>query len=142
MINRETIKRILVAFAILIVAMVVVGYSYHASHGIIAGPSISITSPQAGETAFATSTVLIEGVALRVQSITLNGRSITIDESGNFSETVLLSPGYNVETLQGIDKFGHVATNQLQLVYTPAYSSQHLGTISMGVIALIPRCSL
>jgi hypothetical protein len=119
MITRETIKRLLVVLAIVIVAGVIIGYSYYASHGIIEGPTIVVTSPSADKTAFASSTVVIEGIATRTQSISLNGRPILIDEAGNFSETVILSPGYNVETLQGSDKFGHSTSVTLQLVYTP-----------------------
>ena len=117
-INREIIKRLLVILAIVIVAVIIIAYSYHASRGIITGPTIVITSPSAGETAFSTSTVSIKGVATRAQSISLNGRPILIDENGNFLESVVLSPGYNVETLQGIDKFGHATTASLQLIYT------------------------
>ena len=118
-INREIIKRTLAILTIAVVATVIIGYSYHASHGIITGPTITITSPGASETSFSSSTVTIKGVAARTQSISLNGRPILIDEAGNFLETVILSPGYNVETLQGIDKFGHATTASLELIYKP-----------------------
>ena len=118
-INRETIKRVLVITSVIIVAIVIIAYSYHASKGIIVGPTIVITSPSVDETSFSSSTVEIKGIATRTQSISLNGRAILIDESGNFLETVILSPGYNVETLQGIDKFSHATTASLQLIYKP-----------------------
>jgi hypothetical protein len=117
--NRETIKRLLVVVVIVAIAGVIVAYSYYASHGIIEGPTIVVTSPAAGETSFATSSVTIKGVATRTQSITLNGRPILIDQAGNFLETIILFPGYNVETLSGVDKFGHTTTVSLPLVYTP-----------------------
>ncbi len=118
-INRETIKRFLIVFSILVVAGVIVAYASYASHGIIEGPNIVITSPDTGETAFSSSTVMIRGIATRTQSITLNGRPILIDEAGNFAEVITLSKGYNIETLTGTDKFGHATSASLQLMYSP-----------------------
>jgi hypothetical protein len=117
--NRETIKKSLVVSAVVMVIVIIAGYSYYASHSIINGPTITLSSPLDSQIDFSTTTVKIEGIALRTQSITLNGRPIVVDESGNFSEIVLLSPGYNVETLIGTDKFGQSTTISRELIYNP-----------------------
>lgn len=80
------------------------------------GPEIIIFEPRNGST-IATSTVLIRGQALRIQDISLNNRPILIDEQGNFSETLLLFPGYNVSLISAQDKFDRTIEYKLELVY-------------------------
>ena len=120
--TRDTTKRILTYGAIFIVLMIVVWYSYIAFRGLVEGPSIVISAPT--ETSFSSSSVMVIGQATRVNSLTLNGQSIVVDENGNFKEPVLLFPGYNVETIQGQDRFGKVVTIQLPMVYN-AESTSH-----------------
>ncbi len=51
--------------------------------------------------------VQITGNAKNALKITLNGREISLDQSGNWSETIVLLPGYNVVDIYARDKFGH-----------------------------------
>jgi hypothetical protein len=113
--NRETTKKILVWALILLIAAVIIGYALYASHGFIKGPDIIVSTPK--ETSFSTSTVMISGTAIRAKTLTLNGKVIFVDEKGNFSETLLLSPGYNVETIEAQDKFGRIKKVTLPITY-------------------------
>jgi hypothetical protein len=115
MFNRETTKKVLVWLGISLVALIILGYATYASHGFIKGPTVSILQPK--ESIFSTSTVSIVGKADRIKTLNLNGRAIFIDEQGNFTETVLLSPGYNVETIEARDKFGRVQYTLLPMTY-------------------------
>jgi hypothetical protein len=114
--NRGTTQKIFIAAVIVIITAGLLYFIYRTSRAYISGPSITITAP-ADYAAFSTSTTTIAGIAERVQDITLDGRSITIDDKGNFSETILLMPGYNIETLAAHDQFGHVTQKRLELVY-------------------------
>src|SRR4051812_33151329 len=82
-----------------------IGYSIFQAHKIISGPQIALASPQNGETTHK-SDVDISGIAKNISFISLNDRPIYIDESGNFTEKLLLYPGYNIIKLQARDKFG------------------------------------
>lgn len=123
--TRDTTKRAIAIGTIILVVVVIVGYAYIASHSFISGPSITVTDI-AGTAApapikgviygsFATSTVTVTGVAKRIQSISLNGSPIQIDENGNFSRIIALFPGFNAETFSGKDAFGHVTSVELDL---------------------------
>ena len=116
MINREGTKKILKFTIITFIVLIVVGYSLFASHSLISGPEIIITEPQNGVT-IATSSVIVKGIASRIQDITLNGRPVFIDEKGNFTETILLFPGYNVSLFSAKDKFNRTTEYKLELVY-------------------------
>ena len=123
--NRETIKRTITIGSIILVVLIIVAYAYIASRNLLNGPSIVVTTiNDAPATApvngviygsFATSTVTVNGVAERIQSISLNGSPMVIDQAGNFSQTIALFPGFNAETFTGKDAFGHTTTIELDL---------------------------
>ena|SRR3989344_3939176 len=108
-------KTIKTSLFILVIG-IIIGYTYFAFRGYIHGPEIIIYEPINGST-ISTSTVVIRGQALRIQDIVLNGRPIFIDEKGNFDETLLLFPGYNVSLIKATDKFGRIIEHKLELVY-------------------------
>ncbi|HEY4494628.1 MAG TPA: hypothetical protein VJC02_00825 [Candidatus Paceibacterota bacterium] len=114
--NRQGIRKILKIFIFGLFLFVIVGYAIFASHDFILGPTISISEPKNGDIFYEPS-VTIKGVAKRIRVITLNDREFTIDEEGNFKETVLLSPGYNIFKLFLEDKFGRSREYRLELIY-------------------------
>jgi hypothetical protein len=116
MITRYGIHRLLKIGLFTLVILIVLGYGLFATHDFIIGPTISLSEPQNGST-FTQPDVWIKGQVLRIQDITLNGRSITIDDKGNFSEAVLLAPGYNIFQLVAKDKFGRNRDVRLELIY-------------------------
>jgi len=59
----------------------------------------------------------ITGNAINAINLTLNGREISIDENGNFNETIALLSGYNIINIKAQDKFGYVDEKNYKLVY-------------------------
>jgi hypothetical protein len=116
-------KRVLNLSIVLVCFLLVIGYALFAFRDIARGPSITISEPTNGST-FSTSTVKILGTALRTQYIALNGRPILMDQQGNFSEIVVLSPGYNVNTFEVRDKFGKTEYKTLENVFLTASSTK------------------
>lgn len=106
------IKTLFIAFFVLII----VGYGIFQSKKIISGPKIVINSPTSGQT-LNKSDIDISGVATNISAISLNDRPIFIDESGKFSEKLMLYPGYNIIKLRAEDKFGSKVEKDLELVY-------------------------
>jgi hypothetical protein len=106
------LKTLLIAFFVLLL----VGYGLFQSKKIISGPQIEITSPISGSTSTISKTE-ITGIAKNISSISLNDRPIFIDEAGNFSEKLMLYPGYNIIKIRASDKFGSSVEKDLELVY-------------------------
>jgi hypothetical protein len=52
-----------------------------------------------------------------IQNITLNNKPLLIDKDGNFTETLLLFPGYNVSVISANDKFKRTTEYKMELVY-------------------------
>ncbi len=115
--NRGTNQKLFTAIIVAVIAGGLLYFIYKTFQAYFSGPNITVTEP-ADYSAFSTSTATIVGTAQRVQDITLDGRSIIIDNKGNFSEIILLVPGYNIETLAAHDQFGHMTQKRLELVYT------------------------
>lgn len=56
--------------------------------------------------------IIIEGLARNVVSVTLNGRAISVDETGVFRESLVLENGYSVMTIEAKDRYGR--TNRIE----------------------------
>ena len=59
----------------------------------------------------------ITGQAKNAVKISLDGREISVDQNGNFDETISLSLGYNIVEIIAQDKFGNVDKKDYQLIY-------------------------
>jgi hypothetical protein len=110
--GKMIIKTLFITFFVLII----IGYGIFQSQKIIGGPKISVSSPTSGQV-ITQSDINIAGVATNISAISLNDRPIFIDESGKFSEKLMLYPGYNIIKLRAEDKFGSKVEKYLELVY-------------------------
>ncbi len=114
--NRDETKRIIKISILVLVIGTVVLYSFFSFRDYLAGPEIVITYPENGST-ISTSTVTIQGQAIHIRDIELNNRPILLDKQGNFTNTILLHPGYNVSIISAKDKFNRTTEYKLELVY-------------------------
>ena len=110
------IKTILKITIILITTFIIAGYSYYRTKDFIEGPVVTINYPSDGETIYSP-VVEITGTAKNISYITLDDRQIYTDESGNFSEKLLLYPGYNIISIKVRDKFDRQKEKVLEVVY-------------------------
>jgi len=83
---------------------------------LLRGPQIFVEGLKNGENhgpiAF------ISGKTIGTKELTLNNNAITLDEEGNFSDTLLLSAGYNIISLHAKDGFGRERTETYQITAT------------------------
>jgi hypothetical protein len=100
---------------ICLIALLIFGYSAFQAKKIIEGPQISIVSPANGATVH-DSLIYVTGIAKNIKEITVNDRTIYIDEQGNFKEKMLLYPGYNIIKLEAKDKFGKEKNKKIDIV--------------------------
>jgi hypothetical protein len=106
--------RLLRALIILFVIIVVLGYAIWRSENYVRGPEINIFVP-VDNYATTTSTIVIEGQVERVNSLYLNGKSVSVDEQGNFKEEIIIFPGVNTITIEAHDRFQRITKKQLKI---------------------------
>lgn len=92
-----------IAFLILGLAAAV-WYIHFQARYFIAGPQVSLESPTG--TVQNRQIIDVSGVAQNITDITLNGRKIYTDESGHFTEPLVLEHGYTIMTIVAKDRFG------------------------------------
>mgnify|MGYP000868666436 CR=1 FL=1 len=90
-------------------------YGLYRAYPLLAGPSITITSPYDGEVV-ASTTFQVTGTAKRARVITLQGRPITIDTAGAFSETLVSSLPYTILVVTATDSYGKTVTKIIRVV--------------------------
>lgn len=106
---------VLVVFFVLLAA-----YAYYEARGILFGPTIDVTSAVTESTE---QFVLIEGTAERIASLKMNGKEISVTETGAFSEPYLLAPGLNRLIFDATDKYGRSRQAIVEILYTPPVGS-------------------
>lgn len=110
-----TARSLLRNFSFLLFLVVIIGYAGFEMRSFLRGPTLTIETPQNGET-ISSSLTLIRGKAANITFLFLNGRQIYTDERGVFEEYILLPRGYNRVTIEGTGKFGKSITRQLDLI--------------------------
>ncbi|MEX1087335.1 MAG: hypothetical protein WEC58_02305 [Candidatus Paceibacterota bacterium] len=105
-----------------LVVCLLVGYGLFQARDLISGPNVSIQHPQNGATV-RTTLVNVEGITSNISAISLNDRTIYINEEGQFEEPVVLAQGYNVITIEATDRFGRTTTDTVEIVHTPLAQS-------------------
>ncbi len=91
-------------------------YAFFRSYDLVFGVKIKNVNVVDGAK-IEQSTIDITGNAKNATKLVLNGREISIDKNGNFSETVALLSGYNIVSIEAEDKFGHKDFKNYKLIH-------------------------
>lgn len=97
--------------------VLIAGYGVWISRDLLFG----ITSRVNGVTdGMATTEPLLSlsGRARHAGKVTLNGRTVAIDQNGSWADIIALLPGYNIITIAATDKFGRTTTASYRVYYT------------------------
>lgn len=86
--------------------VIIFSYSFLQTKNLIFGPVIYLNSPVSGKT-YTSPLIEIKGLAKNANYLKMDDRPIFTDKEGNFSEKMLLSPGYNIIKFEALDKFGN-----------------------------------
>jgi len=103
-------------YSLILLGIVVMGYSVFQAQKILTGPKITVLSPINGAT-YTTALIEIKGIAKNTSVLLLNDRPLYTDKLGNFSDTLLLSQGYNILKLEAKDKFGSETKKMIEIIY-------------------------
>ena len=76
---------------------------------LVLGTPLEVVAAQDGATLDSTFLPL-SGVARHARELLINGRTVAIDRAGNFTDAIILSPGYNIVEVALKDRFGNTET--------------------------------
>ncbi len=110
--TKKIIGRILYGLLFLFIIV----YGFYRSSDLIFGVKIQNVNIE-NWTTYNGSVLPVTGNARNATLLTLNGREISIDQQGNFEETIALISGYNIVTLRAEDKFGLSDEKIYKLMY-------------------------
>jgi hypothetical protein len=79
------------------------------------GPDITITYPKSGDTVNE-KIFTITGNTKNVTHIKINGKEITMDTSGKFSETLVSPNGYGIILVEAKNRFGKTVKKQITFI--------------------------
>lgn len=112
---RYNARSIIIRAVLIVFFLGIVVYGLFATRDLIRGPYIEISEPVDGMTT-ASSTVGVKGKVMRVSELTVNDSPVAISTMGDFEDTVLLQPGYNVLSIKVQDRFGKKIEKNLGLI--------------------------
>ena len=109
-------KKIVKVAGLSIFFILIIGYAFFVSRDILFG--VKITNVNLGDGKVVTDNILkITGNAKNAIKLVFDGREISIDQQGNFSETIALLKGYNIINIKAEDKFGYTDEKNYKLIY-------------------------
>jgi hypothetical protein len=109
-------KKIVKAAGLGVFFILIIGYALFVSKDLIFGVKIRDVNLSDGATV--TDNILkVTGNAKNAISLVLDGREISIDQQGNFNETIALLDGYNIINIKAQDKFGYVDEKNYKIIY-------------------------
>lgn len=114
-------KKVIKITVLSVFFILIIFYAFFISRDLIFGVKVKNININ-GESLISGSTITSEvvkitGNAKNAIKLTLNGREISIDEQGNWNETIILLTGYNTINIKAQDKFGSVDEKDYQLMY-------------------------
>lgn len=112
--TREQIKVIL--FTTLFV--VALAYGLSRAYPLLAGAKIIVNYPNDGDIV-ASTTFEISGKVTRAKEIKIQGKPVTIDTEGNFSEALVASEPYTIIVLEATDKYNGKIVKTLRVIPSP-----------------------
>jgi hypothetical protein len=112
--TRNPKKSITIA-SILLVVILLVGYTLFQAKNLIRGPVLVILEPKDGATV-PYEIVTVKGTTENVSAITLNDSPIFIDKEGKFNEKIVAPVGYSIVKLSAKDRFGTEVIKYLHLI--------------------------
>lgn len=108
-------KKIIQITGLLVFFILIIIYALFVSRDLIFGVKIKNVSIVDGRTV-TDSVMKVTGTAKNAIKLILDGREISVDQAGNFNETIALLPGYNIINIRAQDKFGYVDEKNYQII--------------------------
>lgn len=117
-------KKILKITSISVLFLFIVIYAFFRSKDLIFGVKIKNVNmmvdglPAQAGSKVTDSIMKINGNAKNAINLALNGREISVNQQGDFDETIALLSGYNVINIKAKDKFGNIDEKNYKVINT------------------------
>lgn len=116
-----SLKKILQIAGFSVFFILIFIYAFFRSYDLVFGvkiKNVDLNGLPAQSGATVTSDVIkVTGNAKNAIFLSLDDREISVDQQGNFNETIALLPGYNIISIRAQDKFGYVDEKNYKLMY-------------------------
>lgn len=112
----SNVKRTIKIAGLSIFFILIMIYAFFRSYDLIFGVKIQNVNLSDGAT-MTESVIKVTGNAKNAIKLYLDGREISIDQTGNFDETIALLPGYNIINIKAEDKFGYEDEKDYKIMY-------------------------
>ena len=109
-------KKIVKIAGLSVFFILIIVYAFFVSRDLIFGVSIKNVNLVDGATV-TENVIKITGNAKNAINLILDGREISVDQVGNFDETIALLLGYNIINIKAQDKFGYIDEKNYKLIY-------------------------
>ncbi|MEK7088508.1 MAG: hypothetical protein AAB913_00050 [Patescibacteria group bacterium] len=113
---KTDVKKILKIVSLSVFLLFIIIYAFFRSKDLIFGVKIKDVSIIDG-TKVTDNIIKITGNAENAVSLTLNDRVISVDQKGNFNETIALLSGYNIINIKAKDEFGNSDEKNYKLIH-------------------------
>lgn len=114
--KRINLRTTISTLAIVLLFVFITIYSISRTRSLVRGVSLEVEGIENGKT-YEEEELTIKGKAIRAKHIEVNGYEININDEGNFSHVVVLSPGYNFVGIRAEDRFGKEKNITYQIIY-------------------------
>jgi len=114
--ERTLSKKIVQIGGLVVFFILIIVYAFFRSHDLIFGVKIKNVNITDG-VKVENSILSVTGNAKNATKLSLNGREISIDEKGDFNETIALLSGYNIINIRAEDKFGYIDEKNYKIIY-------------------------
>ena len=112
----QNVKKIVKFAGISLFFLFIVIYAFFRSKDLIFG--VKIKNVNITDNAKVVDSIIkVNGNAKNAINLTLNRREISVDQEGNFDETIALLSGYNVINIKARDKFGDSDEKNYKIMY-------------------------
>ena len=112
----SNVKKILQIASFAIFFLLIMIYAFFISKDLIFGVKIKNVNLTDGATV-TDNVIKLAGNAKNAIFLSLDGREISVDQQGNFNETIALLPGYNIINIKARDKFGYTDEKNYKLMF-------------------------
>ena len=109
-------KKILKIVSLSAFLLFIIIYAFFRTKDLIFGVKIEDVNIIDG-TKITDNIIKITGNAKNAVNLTLNDRVISVDQKGNFDETIALLSGYNIISIKAQDEFGNSDEKNYKLIY-------------------------
>ena len=109
-------KKLLKFISLTLLFVIIIGYGIWKGRDLLFGIKLTVSGIENNQTT-KNPIINLTGVAYHAISITINERTVSIEQNGDWHDTIALLNGYNIITISAKDKFGRTISKTYTINY-------------------------